>query len=719
MRTFLHHFREHHTTEARCLWNNPDVFGDGPEEQPQSSEHQETTDATNAPEGVRVRIETAEEMETSVREEALKRMESADTESKKEEDLQTKLNREIGVLLESIKGLSSSEQGARVREFNEKFLHPLGHHLYLIDGNARISAYTPEDPRMAIYRAKIAELTAEISRTTTAINQARIHGIAPMAREYRGFKRGMMRRGNIAPEIQKFMMQFPATGASALAPDLKKMYEHLAKKQMELAQLKQAGWQSMPLPAPAPSPTNATPIREESAPRFQRRVPMDRMEFSRSLSALDPETQEQIRSLSPEFQQAIGGIASSLDEQEKADLRSLTEKLANGDFNAKINAPIFNPDGTLRTAQEIRTEIASHPMETETLEAIARFIDSLSPGEKQVMQIIIRQAQRLNEWKEDDRSSAEQIARYTDAWMKAKESGDEAGMEIAEGLLLMQGVEIDDKGKITPLEDNFGGKGMGFIMGLILVVDGFLKKIGEKMERKKKGEKQDETPDAEMTAEKKTEEMKKSEKKIEDLKKEQKDMKEKIQKGEEELAKEPPETKHVLQRKLDELKKELKRVEEEIKKENEKLTHLQRPDENKESPQDALIKKFNENKERRKAKKRAEVTKEMSNVDSQKREKLLSFLTLNDKVVDSAKLERNSEGKYRLIIDQSIIEHYGNIASILEQKPLYTDITALKTGMENLLKDGASAYGWHEENGNLLTHWISADLIETLDLMTL
>ena len=726
MRTFSHYFWEYRTTEARRLWNNPDVFGDGPE-QPQSSERQETTDVTVAPEGIRVRIDTAEEMETSVQDEAIGRMEQGARETEREEDLWTKMNREMAILLESIKGLSSEEQGARVRAFNEQILHPLGHHLHLIDGKARISAYTPKDPRMAIYRAKIAELTAEISRTTTAINQARIHGIAPMAREYRGYKRGLIRRGNIAPEISRFMMQFPVAGASALAPDLKKMYEHLGKKQMELAQLKQAGWQSMPLPAPSSSPADSAPIREESAPRFQRRVPVYRLEFSRGISTLDPELQRLARSLPPEFQRAIESVIDSMSEQEQEDLLSIIEKFNSIDlrwWDCATKTTITNPDGTFRTIDEIRREAKEHPEEQENVEKNIILIESLNPSEKKTIERLLKQMILIEKGvKKQDVISAEQIARYTDAWMKAKEKGDESGMEIAEGLLLMQGMEIDEKGKLTPLEEGFGGKGMGFIMGLIMVVDGFLKKIGEKMERKKKKEeKKDEAPIEEMTEQKKTEEIKKSEKRIGELKKEQTNLKDQIKKGEEELLKGDVETNPSVQRKLDELKKSLKKVEEELAKEEKKLEVLKKvvptataegKDSEKTDPiltnfvtsKMKFVQEFQKDFEEKiqKMKLPDEVVKPM-------RESLKAY---NEVMIKHLSIEKNADGKYRIVFDVP------SMATEARSIPVLKDFTINdedRSNMLTMMKKGFPSLEMHVENEKILSNWVGADVIKAFEL---
>lgn len=723
MRTFSHLFGEHCTAEARRLWNIPDVFGDGPE-QPQSSERQETTEITITPEGVRVQSDTAEEMEDSVQHEAIGRMEQGARETEREEDLWTKVNREMSALLESIKGLPTEEQGARIRAFNEQILHPLGLHLHLIDGPMRLSNHTPSDPRMAIYKAKIAELTTEISRTTIAIHQARIHGIAPMAREYRGYKRGLTRRGNIAPEISRFMMQFPVAGASALAPDLKKMYEHLAKKQMELAQLKQRGWQSMPMPAPSPSPADGAPIREESAPRFDRRVPVDRLEFSRGLSTLDPATQEQIKSLSPEFQRAIGGVVDGLDEQGKSNLGSLTEKLTGIDRNLRVKASLVNPDGTLRSPQEIRAEITSHPTEAKALEAIATFIESLSPGEKKVMELLIKQARQLNAGAEQNATSAEKIARYKDAWTKAKESGDEPGMEMAEGLLMMNGMEIDETGKLTPLEDGFGGRGMGTIVGFILFIDGFLKKIGEKMDKKAKKEnkEKDDAPTQDMTQEQKTEKIKESEKRIGGLKKEQKDLKDQIKKGEEELEKEHVETKNVLQMRLDDLKKDLKKVEENIQKEEKKLEDLQKvvpraTAEGKDSEKtDPILTNFATSKVKfvQEFQKDFEEKIQMMNLsDEEVKPMMESLRAYNEVMMKHLSIEKNTDGKYRIVFD------IPSMATEVQSMPALQAFTINdedRTNMHTMMMKAFPSLEMKIEGGKILSAWVSADVIKAIEL---
>jgi hypothetical protein len=340
------------------------------------------------------------------------------------------------------------------------------------------------------------------------------------------------------------------------------------------------------------------------------------------------------------------------------------------------------------------------------------------------MELIIKQAHQLNQGVEGKTmSSAEQIAKLKEQWEKAKQEGDDASTEIAEGLLLMQGMEIDEKGKLTPLEEGFGGKGMGFIMGLIMVVDGFLKKIGEKMERKKKKEDQkDEAPIEEMTDEQKKEEITKSEKRIGELKKEQADLKDKIKKGEEELAKEPPETKNVLQMKLDDLKKELKKVEEELAKEEKKLEELKKvvPTANAEGKDNEktdpiltnfvtskmkFVQEFQKDFEEKiqKMKLPDEVVKPM-------RESLKAY---NEVMMKHLSIEKNADGKYRIVFDVP------SMATEALSIPILKDFTINDEDRHNMLtmmKKGFTSLEMHVENGKILSNWVGADVIKAIEL---
>jgi len=127
-------------------------------------------------------------------------------------------------------------------------LHPKRLHASAANRQARISPYNPRQfpPEQIAKKNRINELQGQINQVDRNIREL-MNGFRQNAVQYRGQKTAAMNRGNIAPEINQMLMQFPQASMQASAGPLNQLYALKFRLQQELAGVK-SGVIKVPVP---------------------------------------------------------------------------------------------------------------------------------------------------------------------------------------------------------------------------------------------------------------------------------------------------------------------------------------------------------------------------------------------------------------------------------------------------------------------------------------
>ncbi len=125
-----------------------------------------------------------------------------------------------------------------IRASNEG-LHQRKLHMSMINGQVRISPHNPTQfpPEVIARKNKINELQGKINQVDRNIREL-MQSFRQNAVQYRGQKFAAMNRGNIAPEINQMLMQFPQASMQASAGPLNQLYALKFQLQQELAGVK-------------------------------------------------------------------------------------------------------------------------------------------------------------------------------------------------------------------------------------------------------------------------------------------------------------------------------------------------------------------------------------------------------------------------------------------------------------------------------------------------
>ncbi len=118
-------------------------------------------------------------------------------------------------------------------------LHPRGLHASSANRQARISPYNPRQfpPEQIAKKNRINELQGKINQVDRNIREL-MQGFRQNAVQYRNQKGASMNRGNVAPEINQMLMQFPQASMQASANPLHQLHALKFRLQQELAGVK-------------------------------------------------------------------------------------------------------------------------------------------------------------------------------------------------------------------------------------------------------------------------------------------------------------------------------------------------------------------------------------------------------------------------------------------------------------------------------------------------
>lgn len=140
--------------------------------------------------------------------------------------------------LQATPGASKQFVTEYVRSSNEA-LHQRKLHMSIANGQVQISPHNPRQiaPEVIARKNKINELQGKINQVDRNIREL-MKGFRENAVRYRGQKFAAMNRGNIAPEINQMLMQFPQASMQASAAPLNQLYALKFRLQQELAGVK-------------------------------------------------------------------------------------------------------------------------------------------------------------------------------------------------------------------------------------------------------------------------------------------------------------------------------------------------------------------------------------------------------------------------------------------------------------------------------------------------
>lgn len=160
------------------------------------------------------------------------------------ETVESELQRIVATAQRDVDALAATPGASRqfitdyLRASNEG-LHPRKLHMSMINGQVRISPHNPRQiaPEVIARKNRINELQGQINQVDRNIREL-MQGFRQNAVQYRNQKGAAMNRGNIAPEINQLLMQFPQASMQASAGPLNQLYALKFRLQQELAGVK-------------------------------------------------------------------------------------------------------------------------------------------------------------------------------------------------------------------------------------------------------------------------------------------------------------------------------------------------------------------------------------------------------------------------------------------------------------------------------------------------
>ncbi len=240
------------------------------------------------------------------------------------------------------------------------------------------------------------------------------------------------------------------------------------------------------------------------------------------------EEEKMIDGLPAELQEPVARLYELTPEESRAGLFALAGTLGaeSPDVLRKFFTVCFSPEGTLLSEADVKIEEGDADGE----KALA-LLKNMSSEERQAAEGLLAQAKLLGAkdapktFAELDESTRTRILKYAKRWNEASDPPDSPDREIAEGMLYLDGVDVEASVKGKTLEEknikmlDRTGRIFGLLAGLIKLAHGFKRKFGEtargsdKPEELKKPE--------EMTAAERAAEITDNNKKIADLKEKQ------------------------------------------------------------------------------------------------------------------------------------------------------------------------------------------------------
>lgn len=288
--------------------------------------------------------------------------------------------------------------------------------------------------------------------------------------------------------------------------------------------------------------------------------------YAQIAPTLPPEVQKALASIPEELRDVTARLYASADPEHQIAVKTFADKVAEQDEKTlrKFFELGFDPTGKAVKPDTIKVD----PTDADGIKAI-EFMKSLSPVELSVASDLLAQSKTGPEgprnFTEMPEAFQKRVLKYAKRWNEAKP--DSADREIAEGMLYLDGVDVEGsvQGKtLEPGNIKMLGRDQrffGLIAGLIKVCHGLKRKLGspQTAEEKKNALKKPE----EMGKEERTTEIGENTKKIDELHKRKKALPDEIKKAQEELKTadpEKPDEKAILEKKIAGLQKELEEI---------------------------------------------------------------------------------------------------------------------------------------------------------------
>ncbi len=538
--------------------------------------------APDVPDAPEPNADSPERTETDVRKEAKDR--NARTEGTKEEQME-QVKQDLGKRIAGLRDMPELVK-QELQSFNRNVAHPHGFHASITNGRLDFGEYrAPVERQPSALDNKIAKTAQELNRINWEIHillgRGRTgNGLTRAGAEYRAQMGSARSRYNRTPEINLMLARLSAQEIEAYGPKLGQLMKERVKVTEELSHLQALKRSGLPLDES--TDTTTTTSSDGQSIDFQASEgPTTKFDLEQSLKNVDPQTAEAIRALPKEIQEAAVTVVEGMSEAELAEARTTLESVAKMPADVlSAFGKLIGPDGSIKLPEPLPTSATPDTPMGKAIE----FIKGMTPSAKAFLEKVMgaavksRNSVTVTTKEAGDVADKATIARLVKLRREAKTETD---IDVAEGLLMMQGVDLDksdiDGGKIVMADKDV--RPFLYLFGFIRFIKGVIDKaFGKKGGKGEKGEDikgpggkgaEGPRPAGEMTPEERRDELKSAKEGIEKAKKKEGELADDIKSLEKQ--KENPDTKAEAKPKIDEEIAQKKKDLEALKKTREEL----------------------------------------------------------------------------------------------------------------------------------------------------
>ncbi len=444
-------------------------------------------DAPDVPDAPEPSADTPERAEADVRKEAKDR--NARTEGTKEEQMEA-VKRDLGNRIARLRGMPNSDELVKqeLQSFNRNVAHKHGFHASITNGRLDFGEYRPEQKKApSELDKKISQTERRLARVEWEIHyllgrgKNRGRGFSRTGAEYRAYKGASMSRYNRTPEVTGMLAGLSAQELQAYGPKLGELAKERVKLNEELAHL--LGLKKAGLPLDESTDTTTTTSSDGQSIDFQASEgPTTKFDLEQSLKNMDPATAEAVRKLPTAMQEAAARTLEGMSEAELNEARTLLAGIAAMDsdtLRSFLMGPFFTKEGKINIPDKSPDEEGMTAVSGEA--KAMEFIRGLSPAAKAVLEKImgtilgVRNSVTVTTKEASDVADKATIARLVKLRREAKTETD---IDVAEGLLMMQGVDLDksdiDGGKIVMADKDV--RPFLYLFGFIRFIKGVIDK---------------------------------------------------------------------------------------------------------------------------------------------------------------------------------------------------------------------------------------------------
>lgn len=572
--------------EARLIYEGERPDSDVRSEAGKRKTPDSRREAPDAPDAPEPNADSPERAEADIRKEARDR--NARTEGTKEEQME-QVKQDLGKRIARLRGMPNSDELVKneLQSFNRNVAHKHGFHASITNGLLSFGEYrAPVERQPSALDKKIRETEQKLARVEWEIHyllgrgKNRGRGFSRTGAEYRAYKGASMSRYNRTPEVTGMLAGLSAQELQAYGPKLGELAKERVKLNEELAHL--LGLKKAGLPLEGSTDTTTTTSSDGQSIEFRASEgPDPSLNLQQRLQNLDPKVAEVVRTLPPEIQEAAATIVEGMSPEELEEARTTLESVAKMPADVlSAFGKLIGPDGSIKLPEPLPTSATPDTPMGKAIE----FIKGMTPSAKAFLEKVMgaavksRNSVTVTTKEASDVADKATIARLVKLRREAKTETD---IDVAEGLLMMQGVDLDksdiDGGKIVMADKDV--RPFLYLFGFIRFIKGVIDKaFGKKGGKGEKGEDikgpggkgaEGPRPAGEMTPEERRDELKSAKEGIEKAKKKEGELADDIKSLEKQ--KENPDTKAEAKPKIDEEIAQKKRDLEALKKTREEL----------------------------------------------------------------------------------------------------------------------------------------------------